>query len=180
MRIGKTREFAATAIEEICDIAPVPHCWEKTIRTDDGKRLYVWLLNAGEEHTVDVTEKSCIKECRELDKCFRECAESGGDDPPCVEDSVPYGKDSLASFAAAHPEFVPALLKILEDAGDERFFDRFFDDPYTDDESEKGEDGTVRIVRNDVVWTRDTSGAWSGPAASALAEMLDEIAKNLP
>ncbi len=180
MRIGKTREFAATAIEQICDSAPVPHCWEKTIRTDNGKRRYVWLLDAGEEHSVNVTKKSCIQECRELNKCFQECADAPGDDLPCVEDSLPCGCDSLAEFAEVYPEFVPALLKILEDAGDERFFDRFFDDPYTNDESEKGEDGTVRIVRNDVVWTRDTSGAWSGPAATALAEMLDQIAENLP
>ena len=58
MRIGKTREFAASAIEQICDIAPVPHCYEKTVRTNDGKRLYVWLLDAGEEHSVDVTRRS--------------------------------------------------------------------------------------------------------------------------
>ena len=180
MRIGKTREFAASAIEEICDIAPVPHCYEKTVRTNDGKRLYVWLLDAGEEHTVDVTEKSCIKECRELDRCFQECAESGDDDNlPCVEDSVPYGESSLAAFAAAHPEFVPALLKILDDAGDELFLDRFYDDPYSDDESTKGKDGTIRVVRSGVVWTRDASGAWTGPAAAALAKLLDEIAADL-
>ena len=69
------------------------------MRTNDGKRLYVWLLDAGEEHSVDVTEKSCIKECRELDKCFRECAESGGHNLPCVEDSLPCGYESLAAFA---------------------------------------------------------------------------------
>ena len=177
MRIGKTREFAASAIEQICDIAPVPHCYEKTVRTNDGKRLYVWLLDAGEEHSVDVTEKSCIKECRELDKSFRECAESGGHNLPCVEDSLPCGYESLAAFADVHPEFVPALIDILADAGDEYFFDRFYDDPYTNDESERGEDGTVRIVRNGVTWTRGPDGKWTGPAADALADLLDKAAE---
>ena len=30
-----------------------------------------------------------------------------------------------------------------------------------------------------LAWTRDASGAWSGPAAAALSGMLDEIAEGL-
>ena len=45
------------------------------------------------------------------------------------------------------------------------------------DESERGEDGTVRIVRNGVTWTRGPDGKWTGPAADALADLLDEAAE---
>lgn len=154
MRIEKTRKFAVTAVEDVCETAPVPVCWEKTVLLDDGTKRYVWLLNAGEEHTVNVTETSCIAECRELDKSFGDGLVSP-DGIPCVEDSLPYGKPSLAAFAAAFPDFVSVLLNLLADAGDGRFIGGFVsgmdDDDWDegeeeyeeeeDENEEEGEDG---------------------------------------
>ena len=49
-------------------------------------------------------------------------------------------------------------------------------DPLYDADFKTNPDGTLKATVDNLVWTQDSSGRWTGPAAYALDYLLDERA----
>lgn len=146
---------------------------EAEVRLEDGSVRHAWLSEYNEGPVFNISTDCLYDRVQlesEMDEFLMEALHRGEND--VVAPHLKFGYVSLEHFFEDHPDLFETMVLFLMKADDATAFSlilgllheaRIVQQP----------NGCSEIHAQNLVWTKDLSGKWSGPAAGILSSHLD-------